>query len=203
MAFDNERGRLIILSGRGGSVSEIAAFLHDLENAYNRIFLFQNFALDSYLDPRSRRFRLHAPFWHEVGLPLMTLHRTQLPTDLILPEDQLLLGRVRVESPGLWEFLGSLNPLQQIREYLNDRHRRRQDREYREQSEREKLILENELLRRQIFERENSIWRDQINLLKEMGFSNDEIQSLYWANMGLPLVQLGRHQDTQLISVAE
>lgn len=203
MAFENNRGTLIIIGERGGSVSEIAEYLRDLENAYNRIFLFQNFALDSFFDPRSRRSRLHFPFWQEFGLSLMSLHRAQLPIDLILPEDQLILQRVRIESPGLWEFLGSLNPLQQIREYLNDRHRRRQDREYREQSEREKLILENELLRRQILERENSIWREQIALLREIGFSNDEIQSLYWANMGLPLVQLGRHQDTQLISVAD
>lgn len=203
MAFNSERGALLIHGERGGGVNEIATYLRDLENAYSRIFLFQNFALDSYLDPRSRRFRGRLVLWEEFGLSLMSLHRTQLPTDLILPEDQLVLERVRIESPGVWEFLGSLNPLQQIREYLNDRHRRRQDREYREQSEREKLMLENELLRWQTLERENSIWRERVALLKDIGLSNDEIQSLVWANMGLPLAQLGRHQDTRLISTAD
>ena len=32
------------------------------------------------------------------------------------------------ESPGFWEFLGSLNPLEVIRRYLNDRHERAKDR---------------------------------------------------------------------------
>ena len=76
-----------------------------------------------------------------------------------LPDYRLEIRRIQINSPGFWEFLGALNPLQQIREYLNDRHRRRQDHKYREQAERERLMLENEMIRRQIWEKENTIFK--------------------------------------------
>jgi hypothetical protein len=98
--------------------------------------------------------------------------------------------------------LGSLNPLQQIREYLNDRHKRRQDKEFREAAESEKLRLENELIQRQIWEKENAVLRDRILVLKEVGYSEQEIRQLIWAQVGKPLAVLGRHQDSGLIEGA-
>lgn len=65
--------------------------------------------------------------------PILGLANTAtLSPEAVVPEHRLVVKRVRIESPGLWEFAASLNPLQQIREYLNDRHQRRQDREFRE-----------------------------------------------------------------------
>jgi len=61
------------------------------------------------------------------------------------PKDLLEIASFSIHSPGFWEVLGGLNPLQQIREYLNDRHKRRQDREFREAAEKKKLEIENEL----------------------------------------------------------
>lgn len=203
MAFNSERGSIYIRGERGATANELVAYLGDMENAYKRIYLFYNFAIDPFLDPRSRRYRHHYPFWQEYGLSLLNLTTTRISDELIRPEDQLEVPRIQINSPGIWEFLGSLNPLQQIREYLNDRHRRRQDREYRESAEREKLLLDNEILRWQILERENSLWRERVGLLRDIGFSNDEIQSLVWANMGLPLSALGKHQDSGLIGSAE
>lgn len=121
----------------------------------------------------------------------------------MLPEHRLVIKSVRIESPGFWEVLASLNPLLQIREYLNDRHRRRQDKEFREAAEREKLILENELIQRQVWEKENSVLSERIRLLKEMGFTDSEIRELVWAKVGQPLAQLGRHRDSKLIGGAE
>ena len=91
----------------------------------------------------------------------------------------------RIESPGFWEFLGALNPLQQIREYLNGRHKRRQDREYRETAEQERLRLENALIQRQVCEKENAVLRDRINLAKELGYSDHELRQLLWAQVRL------------------
>src|SRR5690606_29760866 len=97
-----------------------------------------------------------------IGVPDI---RRGLPTPVeIPPQDRLVLNRVRIESPGFWEFLGSLNPLLHIREYLNDRHRRRQDQEYREASEKKRLELENELLQAQIEREFNTVLKERIEI---------------------------------------
>jgi hypothetical protein len=126
-----------------------------------------------------------------------------LTPDTVLPEHRLFIRSVRIESPGFWEVVASLNPLQQLREYLNDRHKRRQDKEYREAAERDRLILENELIQRHVWEKENSVLGERIKLLKDMGLSDQEIRQLVWAQVGKPLAQLGRHQDSRLIGGAE
>ncbi len=112
-----ETGKLVIVAERGGSVAEISAFLSDLENAYLALY-----TLDLLLLPAGR-WPLPYPF-----PPFSSPQFVPLTTDALPPNARLTLERVRIESPGIWEFLGSLNPLQQIREYLKDRHSRRQDR---------------------------------------------------------------------------
>lgn len=71
----------------------------------------------------------------ETGFPYPILGGSctgALTADTVLPEHRLVIKSIRIESPGFWEVFASLNPLQQIREYLNDRHKRKQDREFRE-----------------------------------------------------------------------
>lgn len=126
-----------------------------------------------------------------------------MSAETIPPQARLVLEHIRIESPGFWEFVASLNPLQQIREYLNDRHRRRQDRDFREAAERERLALENELIRRQIAEKDNSILRERIAILREIGYTDEEIDRLIWSSIGGPMARLGRHQDKRLIGGAE
>lgn len=105
----------------------------------------------------------------------------------MLPQYRLELSRVSIKSPGFWEFLGALNPLQQLREFLKDRHERRKDHEYREPAEKEKLKLDNELLQKIILEKENSILHDQLSMMKEFGISDEEIRQIIWSRLGIPL----------------
>jgi len=200
MADEIQIGSLRIFTKRAGTVAEIVGLLQDVEAAYNRIFLFFSF-VDFFGDEERffrwrhwrewRELRLPPPFWAPfVGFPQIEF------LEAILPEYKLEVKRIQIESPGFWEFLGALNPLQQIREYLNDRHKTRQDREYREQAERERLLLENELIRRQIWEKENSVFG-------EHGFSDDEIRRLIWVYVSQPLIALGKHQDAGLIENAD
>jgi hypothetical protein len=208
MADEIQIGSLRIFTKRAGTVAEIVGFLQDVEAAYNRIFLFFSF-VDFFADREGffrwryfwrewREFGFPPPFWAPfVGFPQIEF------LESILPEYKLEVKRIQIESPGFWEFLGALNPLQQIREYLNDRHKRRQDREYREQAERERLLLENELIRRQIWEKENSVLRERISVLREIGFSDDEIRRLIWVYVSQPLIALGKHQDAGLIENAD
>jgi len=131
--------------------------------------------------------------------------RPELPFDLIRPRhaasfvaptNGLLLQRAAFQSPGAWEFLGKLNPLEVLRQYLNDRHEHRKDREYRESEERKRLALENELLK-------NKVIAERLQLARELGVP--ETNLTYAANKLLlePLRQLGTDQDKGVVGTAD
>lgn len=196
-----EPGKLTIVAARGGTISEISQFLTDLENAYLALYAFSHSWPSRHLE---RRFP--SKMWLELGYAFPLLGQpglVPLQAESLPPSARLTLERVQIESPGFWEFLASVNPLRQIREFLNDRHRRRQDRDFREAAERERLELENELIRQQIADGENSILRERIAILRELGYSNNDIDRLIWSNIGVPLSHLGRHQDSELIRGAD
>lgn len=202
MIDEVQTGSLRIFTRRGGTVREIVGLLQYVEDAYNKIFLF-SLSVDFFAD-RERFFIM----WRHYGFaPLLWAPFVGLPQfkffEAMLPEYKLEAKRIQIESPGFWEFLGALNPLQQIREYLNDRHKRRQNREYREQAEGERLLLENELIRRQVWEKENAVLRERINIHKEIGYSDEEIRRLIWVYVSQPLIALGKHQDAGLIENAD
>ena len=196
-----EAGKLIISANRGGTIAEISAFLSDLENAYIALYSFDQIRL------RQRWWRRFPPeFLIELGYPYLPLgHLTSAPlkTEMLAPNARLSLERVRIESPGFWEFAASLNPLQQIREYLNDRHRRRQDREYREESEKKRLELDNELIQRQIEKMDRDAAREWIEIMRDYGYDKEDIDKIIWMRIGNSMSRLGRHQDTRLIDGAE
>jgi hypothetical protein len=160
-------------------VSEIRAFLADLSDAYNALYWFDDFV-------RYRGF--YAP-----GLRFpISCH---LRVEQIVPEEQLQLNSVVIRSPGFWEFLGTLNPVQQLRLYLNDRHERRKDKEYREPADRERLQLENLALWQRIF-------HDQLATIREFAGPEAAERALRH-ELGPSLARLGRHQDSGLIEGTE
>jgi len=197
-----EIDRLKIHAKRGGSIKEIISFLSDLNTAYNSLVALEEYLDSSYYWVDNRYLKSKYPlfdFWYPNNLNL----KLDNSDEIILPEFRLYVEKIEIQSPGFWEVVGSLNPLQQIREYLNDRHKRRQDREYREESEKKKLQLENELTNQQIDENRNIILKERIEILTDLGYSKEDIRKLIWANLGNPLAQLGRHQDNDLIEGAE
>jgi hypothetical protein len=156
--------------------------LKRIEGAYEGLV-----AVDSMADLTSVRFsKLRGPWLWTPGTPPIAARK------LILPDERLLLGAVQFESPGFWEFVGSLNPLEQIRRYLNDRHGRRQDREYREEAERDRLRLENELLRTRVL-------RERVGALREVGFAEPEIRHMLTKYVVGPFEELGQVQDRMLL----
>jgi hypothetical protein len=84
--------------------------------------------------------------------------------------EQLVLSAVSLGSPGFWEFLGALTPLEVLRKYLNDRHERRKDRDYRESADKRARELQNAAL-------ENEVISRRIELLKVYWFS---VNDLFW-----------------------
>ena len=194
-------GRLLIHAERLGTISETTGFLADLEGAYAGLLQLEG-TLRSLKFPR----RYMPPeFYWELGPAVFSRMAEREPLDpaSMLPEFRLRIQKVRIESPGFWEFIGSLNPLVQIREYLNDRHKRRQDKEFREAAEAEKLRLENELVQRSVWEKESSVLRERIAVLRDLGYTDADIRQLIWSLTGRPLARLGAHQDTNMIENAE
>ncbi|AXV74049.1 hypothetical protein CJO75_12655 [Ralstonia solanacearum] len=169
-------------------------FLVDLEKAYDSIFLFESLMDDigrfpRYLDvyPADRAWWLR----HRLG----NAHLAEVATEVPLA-DRLVLSGVRLNSPGFWHFLGALNPLEVIRNYLNDRHERRKDRDYRESAEHRRLQLEN-------LKRENEVIADRIRLARDLGATDRDLAAMLDQFVHRPLLALDRHQDRGVIERAE
>ena len=108
--------------------------------------------------------------------------------DLLKPEDKLMLTRVCIESPGFWEFLGSINPLEQIRKYLNDRHERIKDREFRNRQEEDFKNIEIQILN-------NKDIKEKIEIMEKVGFTKIEIREVISNYVVNPLQRLNKFQD--------
>lgn len=135
-----EYGTLRIRAERLGKVREVTDFLADLESAYNNIYVF-DFLVSSLNNDRNcqrdlfeEKLSITSKYWTRKDFPFDTIffevflreyrygfHST-LPNladfqnkvnfeRLVIPEDNLVLSKVNIQSPGLWEFLGGLNPL--------------------------------------------------------------------------------------------
>ena len=115
-----------------------------------------------------------------------------LSESFVFGDELLIVTRVELGSPGFWEFLGALNPLEVIRQYLNDRHRRKQDREYRDREEARMLGLENDL-------REIDVVRQRIDAAREYGVPDEALTPLLKRLLGEPLEELGNLQDRGVI----
>ena len=197
-----EADRILRIYGHGQiEAVRIRQFLADYEHSYSSISVFMNMLSEESLD-MDRRFRLSRgyPFlYHDASLTKnfneWPPKRGEIESHASL-EDGLIIEAVRLESPGFWDFLGKLNPLEVTRKYLNDRHERRKDREYRESAERRKLELENLKL-------ENEVIRERIDMARSVGVSEKELSPLFDTLVANPLRLLDRHQDGHLIEQAE
>lgn len=197
-----EKGHLRVHGHGEVEVEFVTAYLADLRHAYNSIVVFDA-AVEGYR-------RAHRDFPYPFYFALFTLPsprrlgrqgREWPPTaeeisSLVPHSEQLLLAAVRLHSPGFWEFVGKLNPLEVIRQYLNDRHERRKDREYRETAEARRLKLQN-------LELENRVIAERVQLAKQLGATERDLAPLLNELVYRPLTGLDRHQDRGVIERAE
>jgi len=133
----------------------------------------------------------------QYSLPNLIELQSKIDIDkMVLPSDRLYISKVNIQSPGFWEVLGSLNPLQQIREGLKDHHERKKDNKYRSRQE-------EELGELAIIEKKESILNTRIDTLKKLGYSDAEIRQLVTTMVIEPLNKLGKHQDNGQIEGPE
>ncbi len=196
MAIQEEgtKGVLRIRALRGGNTSDISAFLSDIESAYNALYWMN-----------VRRYWVIFPEFRSENISFrlapgeLSDNSFAGASEEIVPDMRLYLSKVSINSPGFWEFIGSLNPIQQLREYLKYRHERKKDQEYRNLEERNRLALENDLLQKSVEEKEMGLLRDRIRMAREMGVDEETIRRAVWERVGPAMSRLGRHQDQNLI----
>lgn len=189
--MENEITHLSIFMQRSGTVTELVQFLTDLELAYNSLIIF-------YIFLQRDKFQ-YFPFEYPLQKDNFQLDKSNID---FLPEYWLEVKRVNINSPGFWEFLGSLNALEQIRKYLNERHERQKDHRWREQTDRVKAIRENQLIETQIMKENLEIIKERIQIYRDIGLTDLELRKFIMENIGNPLKQLANHQDTGLITTA-
>jgi hypothetical protein len=115
------------------------------------------------------------------------------------PPDQLEITKIKIQSPGWIELVASLNPLQQIREYLKDRHERKKDKEWRWEFEKQRAMAELEVLKNQARHKEFGAINEFYCILKDMDMDQEKINEIIWERIGAPLSRLARHQDSGLL----
>lgn len=207
----NRYGRLVIKGKRSASVSEVREYLTAVEEAYNNLYVVDLIIADLRNEiqeiERGRAFRVaRTDFLSQTGLDRGQKSPLPFIEEYLLPEDKLQLSSVVIESPGFWEFMGSLNPLQQIRNFINDHHERRQDREYREEREANRLDLENERKRvenereriRNAKERTKAV-RERVELLRELDIAEEKIRRIITQHIEGPLDEVEEFVSSGLI----
>lgn len=187
-AMNENEGLLRVEGPRLGYVHEIVDLLNDFEHAYNNFYVFSSLV--------SAVEKTDSVYIYRRSSPKFSLIAKSKVASFVLPEDRLRLYRIEFNSPGFWEFAGSLNPLEVMRNWVADNHERRKDRDYRESLEAERLHLENEKLK-------TDVVRNQVALLRENGVPEEKIREALTQYIMEPLNRLERHQDAGMIGGAQ
>lgn len=185
MAEPKRTGRLAIASYPvDNSVFAVANALDEISRAYDRLTFVDDLTDRLLEDPAASR-NLIWPFRtrRSGGWPPHGLFNDSAVRATVGSQDRLLLASVRLESPGFWEFLGRLNPLEVLRLSINDWHERRKDREWREAREARAMDLENKL-------RETELVGKVFDLGERAGASEAEMRGLFDEYVGRPLLDL-------------
>jgi len=177
---EHETSRLILEAPRSGTVAETADYLVAIETCYRHLYVFHEW-VDDIVDGEWRRWG-----------PFPWLYPPSAADTVATTEHVLQLGSVQLRSPGFWEFLGALNPLETIRKYLVDRNERRKDSQWREELDAEKQRLDTERLRTQAV-------AERIDMLRKAGIPQSIIRRALAAHVLQPLGAMDRFQDANLI----
>ncbi len=176
--------------GQGGcAAEEMADFLDALNASYQAIARIELVAYSGLAAAEALRRYGFPPY------PAPWLTNSTRLSDNAIAAEPLIVHRVVLESPGIWEFLGTLNPLEVLRKYLNDRHERRKDRNYREKAESRSLEIENALAELEVVKR-------LAELEREFGpgaIPEDVKRRLWAAEVRKPLERLAEFDSRGLI----
>ena len=193
MTMDNFA--ILRIHGRGNvNVAVLRKYFTDLEHAYNSYISFEMFIEGQvkHIEGRRKDEYVSNLFPVRFTFPISS----KRIASVVPLSNRLVLKAAILNSPGFWEFLGNLNPLEVLRNYLSDRHERRKDKEYRESEDARRRRLENLLL-------ENKVIKQRLELLKEYGGTESDKKLLINQLIYEPIRALDRYQDEKIIGDAE
>ncbi|WP_298510131.1 hypothetical protein [uncultured Kordia sp.] len=133
--------RISFNTEKSSDVKDFQEFLFWFEFAYNIYYILEYFPKEL--------IRITNVIDCQYGEKNEFYHYSYLVSKSVPSADRLFLNRVSISSPGFWEFLGKLNVFEQLRLYLNERHERKKDRDYRNRNEQKKSELSNEYMQKQ------------------------------------------------------
>ena len=179
---DGRNGVLRVAGGTSFAASDVGQWLIDLDNAYSSTLVFFEIIDDAFVTLRPELLR--------------EFLSGMRGSDLLKPSERLRFRGASFSSPGWWDVLGKMNPLEVTRQYLNDRHEQRKDRQYREGAEKTRLDLENELLKTKVI-------AGKLRLAREIGVPERDIAAAANELLLNPLRRLNSAQDEGIIQSAE
>jgi len=182
------KATLVIFGNTLGAVEQVSNFLYTLDCVYDHLQ-----KLEEFLD--NEPSILDIP-WFKYGQRSI-LAQDKLADDFnifinVRGEEKLFLDKCNFNSPGLWEFIGKLNILEVLREYLKDRHSRIKDELYRNIAEQESLQLENSMKKIELYEK-------LVNFGKNSGLSEKEVSELAKRLITRPLSTLENYKSKEII----
>lgn len=192
-----KKGSVLRIYGNGDVfVEDIYQYLNALEEAYNSAYVFNQIVeeaqeISNFYEGQRPPIPLKNLLWINWWPPNAGKVKSFVPEN-----DRLKLVGVELHSPGFWDFLGKLNPLEVARQYLNDRHEREKDRDYRNREEERKLIREND-------EADFKLFREKYDFLREMGANDRDLALLREQLIKKPLRKLNPYQDQKIITGAD
>lgn len=167
----SQKGLFKIKFTSGTTVETAQYFLYNINKAYSNLVIINNTQLlENFIFNKNTK----------ISLPI---------------KDKLYINKIQISSPGIWEFLGSINPLLQLREYLNDRHERNKDEKFRNEQERKFGDIE-------VQSKINNLIEKRIEILISLGYSKKEIKKNY-ENLLQPFKNLIELEKSNLIQSIE
>ena len=190
-SFPEDRGVLRVDLLRNGPISEFSSFLTNLENAFNHLFALEVIVTEA-------KHEADANY----GKKVRSLRSISKPEEIVFDLERLYLFRIRLTSPGWVDVFGKLNPLESLRQYLNDRHERKKDAAYRSKAEEDRLRLENEQLLYEIERIKTDVMKGKVQLLRDLGVSEHKIRQAITQHFLRPVEPLTQAQDAGFVGGA-
>lgn len=182
--------RITIL--RNGRIEEFAELFSVLDKLYKHMIVLDIISREA---ERKSRVKNDQKF---SSIPVVKILESQVKTS-----ERLKLYRIKINSPGYLDVLGQLKILENLRGFINERHERKKDNEYRNDSERKRLELENAAKEIENSRNKTALIEQQMQLLSSYGVPESKIRDALMSHLEKPIDAINHQSEIGLIGESE